>query len=294
MRLVVTGRHGQVARALIALADDEIEVVALGRPALDLSLPDTIARAVRSARPDVVINAAAYTAVDKAEEETAIAMVINGIAPGALATVTAELGVPIIQISTDYVFDGAKPAPYVETDPVSPINAYGRSKLAGEHAVVVNPRHAILRTSWVYDAVGRNFLTTMLRLAKTHEELDIVADQIGAPSHAPDIARAVVAIASNLHACGGESAAHGAFHLTGGGETSWAGFAREIFRLSGARGGPSPTVRNIDTTGYPTPARRPANSRLNCDKLEAVHGVRLPDWRDAVARCINEMMEDGR
>ena len=289
MRLLVTGRDGQVARALRAGAGGDREIVALGRPALDLSRPDGLAAILAREKPDVIVNAAAYTMVDKAEQEEALATVINGEAAGALAKAAADLGVPIIQISTDYVFDGAKAGPYVECDPVAPVNAYGRSKLAGERAVAAaSPRHAILRTSWVYDGEGKNFLKTMLRLADTREELGVVADQIGAPSYAPDIADAVAAVACNL-AADGDARRAGVFHMTGGGETSWAGFAREIFRLSAQMGGPSARVREIATADYPTPAKRPANSRLNCDRLAATHGVRLPEWRDALQRCMRDM-----
>ena len=286
MRIVVTGREGQVARALRAMAGDDLDIVALGRPDLDLARPDGLAAALRAAQPDILVSAAAYTMVDKAEEEEALATTINGAAPGALAAAAAELGAPMIHLSTDYVFDGTKRAPYVESDPVAPVNAYGRSKLVGERAVAAaGGDHAILRTSWVYDGQGKNFLTTMLRLAATREELGVVADQAGAPSYAPDIAAAIVAVARNLKASRSPDL-RGVFHMTGGGETDWAGFAREIFRLSAAAGGVSARVRGIATADYPTPARRPANSRLNCDRLAARHGVRLPDWRDALARCM--------
>lgn len=289
MRLLVTGRDGQVVRALRAKAGPALEVIALGRPDLDLSQPDRLAALVAGVKPDVVVNAAAYTMVDKAEDEEALATTINGVAPGALAKAAAAIGAPIVQLSTDYVFDGTKASPYVETDPVAPINAYGRSKLAGERAVAASaPRHAILRTSWVYDRDGKNFLKTMLRLAETRDELGVVADQIGAPSYAPDIADAVVAIARNLVE-DGDARRAGVFHMTGGGETSWAGFAAEIFQLSAQAGGPSARVREIATSDYPTPAKRPANSRLNCDRLAATHGVRLPDWRDALKRCMRDM-----
>lgn len=289
MRLVVTGREGQVVRALLAEAGPGLEVVALGRPELDLSRPDTLGEALRAARPDALVNAAAYTAVDKAEEEEPLATTINGEAAGALAAAAAGLGVPIVQISTDYVFDGTKASPYVESDPVAPVNAYGRSKLAGERAVAAaNPRHAILRTSWVYDGQGKNFLKTMLRLAETRDELGVVGDQIGAPTYARDIAAAVIAVSRNLVA-DGDARRAGVFHMSGAGETSWAGFAEEIFRLSALAGGPSARVRAIATSDYPTPAKRPANSCMSGERLQAVQGVCMPDWRDALARCINGM-----
>ncbi len=288
MRLLVTGRDGQVVRALRAKSGGDVEVIALGRPELDLSQPETLGAVVARVKPDVIVNAAAYTMVDKAEEEEALATTINGEAAGALARAAAELGIPIVQISTDYVFDGTKPSPYVETDPVAPIGAYGRAKLAGERAVAAaQPNHAILRTSWVYDGEGKNFLKTMLRLAETRDELGVVADQIGAPSYAPDIADAVIAVARNLRD-DPRPARCGVFHMTGAGETSWAGFAKEIFRLSAEAGGPSARVREIATADYPTPAKRPANSRLNCDRLAAAHGARLPDWRDALKRCMKK------
>lgn len=289
MRLLVTGRDGQVVRALRAKSGGDLDVIALGRPELDLSQPETLGAVVARVKPDVIVNAAAYTAVDKAEEEEALATTINGEAAGALARAAAELGIPIVQISTDYVFDGTKPSPYVETDPVAPIGAYGRAKLAGERAVAAaNPRHAILRTSWVYDGEGKNFLKTMLRLAETRDELGVVADQIGAPSYAPDIADAVIAVARNLRD-DPRPARCGVFHMTGAGETSWAGFAKEIFRLSAEAGGPTARVREITSAEYPTPARRPANSRLNCDRLASAHGARLPDWRDALNRCMRDI-----
>lgn len=289
MRMLVAGREGQLARALRAQAGPDLEVIALGRPDLDLARPESLAAGVARARPDIVVNAAAYTMVDKAETEEALATTINGAAAGALAVASAQLGVPVVQISTDYVFDGTKSTPYVESDPLAPLNAYGRSKLAGERAVAAaNPRHAILRTSWVYDGEGRNFLKTMLRLAETRDEIGVVADQIGAPSYAPDIAEAAVAVARHLVA-DGDARRAGVFHMSGAGETSWAGFAQEIFRLSAEAGGPSAVVRAIATADYPTPALRPVNSRLNCDRLAATHGARLPDWRDALRRCMREM-----
>lgn len=289
MRLVVTGREGQIVRALLAKANSDLEIVTLGRPELDLSKPRNFGGILEAAFPDVLVNAAAYTAVDKAEEEEALATVINGEAAGVLAKTAAKLGIPMIQISTDYVFDGSKDGAYIETDLVSPINAYGRSKLAGEHATIAaNSRHAILRTSWVYDGHGKNFLRTMLRLAETRDELGVVADQIGAPTYAPDIADAVIAVACNLIADGNSKRA-GVFHMAGSGETNWAGFAQEIFRLSAEVGGPAARIREITTADYPTPAKRPANSRLNCDKIAKVHGVQMPRWRDALVRCMSEL-----
>ncbi|MCC7347288.1 MAG: dTDP-4-dehydrorhamnose reductase [Variibacter sp.] len=292
MRLAVTGRTGQVVTALCeaAAGRDDLTVVPLGRPQFDLAHPGNLQAALRELAADVVVNAAAYTAVDQAESEFEVALAVNGAGARAVAEAAAALALPIIQISTDYVFDGSKTTPYVETDPVAPVNAYGRSKLAGEKAVAAaQPDHAILRTAWVYAAEGKNFLRTMLRLAATRPELAVVADQHGAPTYAPDIAAAVIAVARNLVARRADAGLRGVFHMSGGGETTWAGFAGEIFRLSAARGGPSAAVRPITTAEYPTPARRPMNSRLDCSKLARVHGVVMPEWRDALARCMDRL-----
>ncbi len=296
MRLVVTGLTGQVVSALVERGADDADLVVLplGRPQLDLANPSDVETVLRALKPDAVVSAAAYTAVDKAETETDLAMQVNGAGAGAVAAAAAALGVPVVHLSTDYVFDGAKPAPYVETDPVAPVSAYGRSKLAGEQAVAAaQPDHAILRTSWVYAAEGKNFVRTMLRLAADRPEVSVVADQQGAPSYAPDIAAAVVQIVRNLIAEPARRDLRGVFHMSGGGETTWAGFAEEIFRQSAARGGPSAAVRPITTADYPTPAARPANSRLDCTKLKAAHAVALPGWREALARCMDRLKEQG-
>ncbi len=217
-------------------------------------------------------------------------MAVNGAGAGAVAEAARALGVPIVQISTDYVFDGSKGAPYVETDPTGPLNAYGRSKLAGEQAVAAaNPDHAILRTSWVYAAEGKNFLRTMLALAETRPELKIVADQRGAPGYAPDLADAVLKVCRNLLAVPEDRALRGVFHMTGAGEATWADFAEAIFAGAAARGGKAAKVTPIPTTDYPTPAARPLNSRLDCTKLQRVHGVTLPAWRDGLERCLDRV-----
>ena len=227
MRIVVTGREGQVATALAeAGLARGLEVVRLGRPELDLERLETIAPALRAARPDVVVSAAAYTAVDQAESEPERAHQVNALAPGRLAEVCAELGAPIVHLSTDYVFDGRKPSPYVETDVTGPVTVYGASKLAGEVAVAhTNSRHVILRTAWVYAPHGKNFVRTMLRLAEMREEVGVVADQLGCPTSAADIADGVLKIAAALHAGQG---APGLYHMAGTGEVSWAGFAAAI------------------------------------------------------------------
>jgi dTDP-4-dehydrorhamnose reductase len=290
-RMVVTGREGQVVLSLLerGATDERFEVIALGRPELDLSAPETIEAALREARPDVIVSAAAYTAVDQAESDEEAATVINGMAAGKIAEAAAALGVPVIHISTDYVFDGSKAAPYVESDPVAPIGAYGRSKLAGENAVTAaTPNHAILRTAWVYSPFGKNFLKTMLKLAETRDSLNVVDDQIGNPTSALDIADAVLTIAANL-IDSDDPALRGTFHMTGAGEASWADFAIEIFARSAGMGGPSAEVGRIPSSAYPTPAKRPANSRLDCSLLEARHGTRLPDWKQSTSIIVERL-----
>jgi dTDP-4-dehydrorhamnose reductase len=279
LRLVVTGAHGQVVRSLIERAPDGVEVIALGRPRLDLADPASIRDAFASETADVVVNAAAYTAVDKAEAEEALATRINGEGAGLVAQAARALGAPIIQLSTDYVFDGSLDRPYREEDPVNPLGAYGRSKLAGEEAVAAaNPRCVILRTAWVYSPFGANFVKTMLRLGQTRSEVRVVADQRGSPTSALDIADAVLLIAHRMLAAPGPEK-YGVFHMTGGGEASWAEFAKAVFARAQALGRPAVNVVPIATAEYPTPARRPANSRLDGARLERDYGIALPDWR---------------
>jgi dTDP-4-dehydrorhamnose reductase len=291
MRIAVTGREGQLARALARRgAARGIAVVRLGRPALDLAAPHSIAPALAAARPDIVINAAAYTAVDRAEAEPDLAFAINATGAGAVAAAALELGVPVIQISTDYVFDGTGTRAWRESDETAPLNVYGQSKRAGEIAVAAgNARHAILRTAWVYDAAGRNFLRTMLRLAATQPEVRVVADQSGAPTYADDLADGVLRVAETLQAEPENPALHGIFHLTGGGQCSWARFAQAIFAEAAALGGPSAQVIPIATSDYPTPAARPYNSVLDCGRISAAYGIALPPWQDGLSRCIAGM-----
>lgn len=279
MRLAVTGKNGQVVSALQAQAGPGLEIVALGRPELDLARPDTVFKALRDAKPDVVVSAAAYTAVDKAESEPDIAFAVNRDGAKAVARAANDVGVPVIHISTDYVFDGTKATAYVENDPTGPASVYGRSKLEGEHAVSENTEnYAILRTAWVYSEYGSNFVKTMLRLSESRDAINVVADQFGCPTSANDIAVAIVSIAKRLAT---DPSAHlrGVFHMSGTGETNWAGFAKQIFEFSAENGGKSMIVNDITTAQYPTPARRPANSRLDCSKLEEVYGIRLPEWQ---------------
>lgn len=289
MKMLVTGCQGQVARSLAERARGARVAIRLaGRPELDLCRPETIAAAVERHAPEVIVSAAAYTAVDRAETERELAWRVNAEAPGHLARAAAAAGIPIIHLSTDYVFDGSGERPWRETDATAPLGVYGRTKLAGEAAVIeAGGRHVILRTAWVYSPFGSNFLRTMLRLAEARDEIGVVADQVGNPTSALDIADGVMRVAANLL---GERSpnATGVFHMAGSGETSWAGMAEHVFACSQECGLPSARVLPISTADYPTPAQRPANSRLDCTRLGECHGVTLPDWRasvrDVVAR----------
>ncbi len=259
MRIVVTGTKGQVAQALVS-AGGESEVIAVGRPSLDLTDPESVRSALMSAEPDVLVNAAAYTAVDRAEGESEQAFAINARGAGAVAEAARELQVPVIQLSTDYVYDGTKTEPYVEADRVAPCNVYGASKLAGEDAVrAATPNHVILRTAWVYSPFGKNFVRTMLQLAQTKEEVRVIADQRGCPTSAREIARAIVSVAQRLGHDSNPSL-RGIYHLAGSGETTWADLADTIFSQIERKWKRRPAVRRISTEEFPTPARRPQNS----------------------------------
>jgi dTDP-4-dehydrorhamnose reductase len=294
IRIAVTGREGQVARALEEASPQfDVELIRIGRPQLDLALPETVGPALKAIGPDIVVNAAAYTAVDQAEREPEIANSVNGMGAGAVAAAAKSLDVPIIHLSTDYVFDGAKMTPYVEEDPVDPSTVYGASKLAGEKAVAAaSDNYVILRTAWVYAPYGKNFVRTMLALAQTREEVRVVADQYGCPSYASDIAVAVMGVAYNYLKNPSDPRLRGIFHLAGSGETSWAGFAAAIFEFLAAKGLRRPLLTPITSAEYPTPARRPPNSRLNCNKLADVHGIVLPFWRDSLAICLERMTSE--
>jgi dTDP-4-dehydrorhamnose reductase len=290
MRIAVTGSKGQVATALIERAGPETEVVALGRPAFDLTDRAAVLAGLESARPDVVVNAAAYTAVDKAEKEEAAAVRVNGDGAGHVAEAAVRLGVPLLHLSTDYVFDGALDRPYREDDPTAPAGAYGRSKLAGERLVAERCKDSvILRTAWVYSPFGANFVRTMLRLNETRDEVGVVADQRGNPTSALDIADALIAMAARLKGDASPTL-RGVFHLTGSGEATWADLAETIFREAAARGRRLTQVKRITTADYPTPARRPANSRLDNEKLTRVYGVKLPEWRQSAAGCCARLL----
>ncbi|MDA7965961.1 dTDP-4-dehydrorhamnose reductase [Ruegeria sp.] len=279
--ILVFGKTGQVGCELARHTD----VLCLDRAEADLSQPASCAEAIRKHQPAAVINAAAFTAVDRAEKEEAEATIVNGDAPGAMAAACAALDIPLVQISTDYVFDGSGDAPWQPDDATSPLGAYGRSKLLGEQAVMQQGGcYAILRTSWVVSPHGKNFVKTMLRLGKERDGLTIVSDQIGAPTPARDIAAACVEIARHLIQDPGKT---GIYHYSGTPEINWADFAREIFAQTG-RGCP---VTDILTRDYPTPARRPLNSRLDCSATERVFGLTRPDWRQGLTSILEELGE---
>lgn len=291
LNVLIAGRGGQVARALArSVPVESVNATCLGRPELDIRDARSITRAVEAAAPDLVINAAAYTAVDQAETEQEEARLVNAAGAGALAKAAADCGAPILHLSTDYVFNGEKDSPYVETDPVAPLGAYGRSKLEGERAVTqANPQAVILRTAWVYSPWGKNFAKTMLRVAEARDELAVVHDQQGNPTSAEDIAAALWGIADR-YGRNSKALAPGVFHMTAAGEASWAEFAEEIFAVSAAAGGPSARVKRITTAEYPTPTRRPANSRLDCSRLAAAYGIVLPDWRQSTRSVVEELV----
>lgn len=284
MKILLTGASGQVGYELQRSLQSLGEVIAVDRARMDLADLDQVRDVIRAVRPGLIVNPAAYTAVDKAETEPAMALRINAEAPALMAAEARLLGAAMVHYSTDYVFDGTKPGPYVETDATNPINVYGSSKLAGEQAIAAaGIAHLIFRTSWVYGMRGNNFLLTMLRLGRERPHLRVVADQIGAPTWSRTIADGTAAVLAQAHAGGpGWWDAHGGiYHLSGQGETSWSGFAQEIM----ARAGLACEVSPIPSSEYPTPARRPANSRLDSGKLTAAL-CRLPEWREALALCM--------
>lgn len=297
MKLLVTGARGQVgwelARSLMPLG----EVVAVDSAECDLSQPQEIERLLDQVRPDVIVNAAAYTAVDKAETDEALATLVNGAAVGAMSTWAKRSGALLVHYSTDYVFDGNKTVAYTETDEPCPVGAYGRSKLAGEQALRDGGcDHLVLRTSWVFASRGHNFVRTMLRLARERKELKVIDDQVGAPTWARNIADATAHIVRQAQ----QERQRGSFvsdifNLASGGETSWHGFTRAILDGAAARGLLSeenlPQLHPIPTEAYPLPAPRPKNSRLSGEKLMRHFGIALPDWRDALARCLDECAE---
>jgi len=292
LRLAVTGLTGQVVSALIARAPRDVEIIALGRPQLELAKRDAVLASLRHAQCDAIINAAAYTLVDKAESEADLAMRVNGEGAGNVAEAAAELGVPLLHLSTDYVFDGSLDRPYQEEDQTNPTSVYGRSKLAGEEQIrATHARHVILRTAWVYSPYGANFVKTMLRLGRERDEVGVVSDQLGNPTSALDIADGLIDIAKRL-ARDPSEVLYGTFHMSGQGEASWAEMAQAIFDVSAAHGAKPVKVRAIATSDYPTPAKRPANSRLDNAKLNMAYGVTLPHWRSSLTQCVEKLLKE--
>ncbi len=291
MRIAVTGQAGQVVSALREVGPRAgHEIIPLGRPLLDLALPESVLPALKDAAPDVVVSAAAYTAVDKAEAEPKLAKAVNGLAPGAVGRAAALLGVPVIHLSTDYVFDGSKSSPYAEDDLTNPLGAYGETKLLGERTLAgATNNHVILRVSWVYSPFSANFVKTMLRLAETRDAVNVVADQLGGPTSALEIAGAIVTVAERL-AFDSDPALRGIFHLPPKGEASWADLSLAVFEGRSRRGGNPVAVNRIATSDYPTPARRPANSRLAGGKIASVYGIELPSWRDSLEICLERLL----
>ncbi|WP_226622859.1 dTDP-4-dehydrorhamnose reductase [Brucella anthropi] len=292
MKILVTGREGQVVQSLLEKASQrpDLEVIALGRPELDLTKLDTVRSAIETIKPDLVVSAAAYTAVDLAEDERELVFAANATGAEAVAEAAKTCGVPVIHLSTDYVFAGDNDRPYVETDPTGPRSVYGSSKLEGERLVAqANPQHIILRTAWVYSPFGKNFVKTMLKLAETRDALSVVSDQWGNPTSALDIADAIIQVADHLAAVA-DFSAYGVYHLVGTGDTNWSGFARAIFSESARLGGPTATVTDIATAEYPTKAARPANSCLSTAKFQQVFNWSAPHWqsslRDVVSRLV--------
>ncbi|MEG3089574.1 dTDP-4-dehydrorhamnose reductase [Sphingomonas sp. PB4P5] len=289
MKLLVTGGSGQLVQSLIARAGDGIKIHRAMRPDFDMAQPETLAAMIDRIAPDALVNAAAYTAVDAAEQAVADAFAVNATAPGVIAQIAAVRSLPLVHISTDYVFNGQTGAPYREDSPTAPPNVYGASKLAGEQAVqAAGDDHLILRTAWVYSPFGKNFLLTMLRLAETRDAIDVVADQVGNPTSALDLADGVfAALAVRLDS--------GRFpvslaHFAGTGSTTWCDFARHIMASSAAAGGPDATIRAIDTAAYPTPAARPADSRLDCTLFARIFGHAPPPWQSSATAVVQHYL----
>ncbi|MGO8720342.1 MAG: dTDP-4-dehydrorhamnose reductase [Acidobacteriaceae bacterium] len=294
LRILVTGRDGQIGRELARSLAGLGEVTATGRDELDFTSDDSIRWVVRDVRPQLIVNAAAYTAVDKAESEPDFARRINAEAVATLAAAAKTVGAAVIHYSTDYVFDGTKETPYVEGDRANPLSVYGKSKLAGEKALAAaGIPYLIFRTSWVYGGEGKNFLLTILRLAAERPELRIVDDQVGAPTWSRDIAKATASVAEHWRQSGFATAKSGVYHMTAAGKTSWHGFAEEAIRLralsAAGQGTKLARLVPIPSAEYPTPAERPKNSQLDCGKLAREFDCRLPDWKTSVAAVVGAM-----
>lgn len=287
--LLVTGGTGQVGTGIAEANRDRFEIVTPGRSELDLANPASLETFVRARNWAAIVNAGAYTAVDKAESDQAAAVAINGDAPGVLARLAAERGIPLLHVSTDYVFDGAKDAPYTEDDPVAPLGVYGASKEAGERAVrAAGGRHVILRTAWVVSPWGNNFVKTMLRLGAEREQLGVVADQIGCPTSAGDIAETLLTLTEQLLA--NPAAPTGTYHFVSTGQASWHDLATHIFMRAGERGRKMPRVNAIATSDYPTPAKRPSNSRLATDRIRRDFGIQPRPWKTAIDAVLDRLL----
>jgi dTDP-4-dehydrorhamnose reductase len=290
-RIFIAGDRGQLAQALVRTYAARGDIVqSAGRAKMDIAGEAAVRAAIGAFRPDLVVNAAAYSAVDRAEDDVEEAYKVNRDGARHVAAAARSLGTPIIHISTDYVFDGNKPSPYVETDTPNPIGVYGQSKLAGEDAVAATTDDfVILRTSWLFSAEGSNFVKTILRLAGERDAIDVVDDQWGAPTFAADLAAAIAEIGEALLTAKDLAALCGVYHATASGETTWYRFARAILDISAAKGGPSCQLRPVTTRDYPVRARRPANSRLDGAKLARIFGIRLPAWQSALERCLDQL-----
>jgi dTDP-4-dehydrorhamnose reductase len=293
MRIVVTGREGQIVRSLVERAafHPAVQLVAIGRPQFDLTRPQSIFDAIRAAKPDLVVSAAAYTTVDQAEDEPEQTYAINAAGAGAVAEAAAEVGAAIIHLSTDYVFSGEGKEPYTEYDSTGPYCVYGQTKLTGEVLVADgNDRHLILRTAWLYSPFGKNFVKTMLQLAADHDSVSVVSDQWGNPTSAIDIADGILCVAERLRK-DPQFDAFGIYHLAGTGSTNWSTFARAIFAASRYEQGPFADVKDILTSQYPTKARRPLNSRLDTEKFHAMFGWKAPAWQQSTKAVVKRLLQ---
>lgn len=289
MKILITGKNGQLGYELTEKFSRMHEVIALDRSELDLSQPDQITQKVRDIKPDLILNAAAYTAVDLAEKEADLAVAINGIAPGVLADEANRLDVPIIHYSTDYVFDGSASVPYKENDATAPLGIYGKSKLAGEIAVASTAKQfLIMRVSWLYGNRRQNFMLTMLRLMRERENLSVVSDQIGSPTWVRLVANTTERALNLLSSKATLEIADGLYHAAASGVTSWHGFASAILANTNDAERRVQNIRAIATSEYPTPAKRPAYSVLNCSKIETALGVKMPTWNSQLLDCIAE------
>ena len=293
MRLYVFGAEGQVACSLreAATGSSDVEIGFGSRPNVDIRRADLVEKAIAEFSPTIVINPAAYTAVDKAEAEPDLSFAINCAGAGIVAKATNQLGIPIIHLSTDYVFDGQKSDSYIESDAVGPQSVYGQSKLAGEQAVAAaNERNVILRTSWVYSPFGSNFVRTIMRLSADRDRLRVVNDQLGCPTYAPDLADAILAIARKLGSAGWQKRFAGVTHVAGPDAVTWYTFAQKIVSVAKQNGGPDMALDAISTADYPTAAKRPMNSRLCCDRLATIFDVRLPPLDSSLERCVKRLL----